>query len=164
MKMTTKFHQCVGVLFLAFLAAPRISIADAGTSGELTVAGLTGWLEAYGEAWESRDADKASRLFSEGSIYQVSPYEQPHTGREGIHVYWSEVTKDQRNVDFEFQVLSVAGYTGIAHWSAEFDAASSSARIRLDGIFVLEFNEDGRCRQLREWWHLQSNEGPGNAE
>jgi hypothetical protein len=25
--------------------------------------------------------------------------------------------------------------------------------VRLDGVFVLEFSEDGLCRSLREWWH-----------
>lgn len=28
-----------------------------------------------------------------------------------------------------------------------------------DGIFVLDFDENGNCRQLREWWHLKAEGG-----
>jgi hypothetical protein len=28
----------------------------------------------------------------------------------------------------------------------------------LDGIFLLEFNDEGLCRDLREWWHRAETE------
>lgn len=132
--------------------------ASAGQTGELTMAGLTAWLDAYGNAWESRDAEKAAMLFAEESSYQVTPYEEPHTGPDGVREYWAGVTENQRNIRFEYQPLSVSGNTGIAHWSAEFDVESGGTHIELDGIFVLEFDASGKCARLREWWHLNSQE------
>ncbi|MGH8246289.1 MAG: hypothetical protein ACREUU_07635, partial [Gammaproteobacteria bacterium] len=87
---------------------------------------------------------------------QDSPYEEPLLGPQGIHAYWTGVTKDQRNVEFRFQVIGVTGSTGIAHWSAAFDVETSKSRIELDGIFILDFDQSGKCRSLREWWHLRS--------
>lgn len=137
-------------------------ILVAGTAGanqaDLTMAELARWLEAYGDAWESRDPVKAAALFSEDSTYQVTPYEEAHQGPDGVAGYWAGVTAGQRNVQFEFQPLSVAGRTGIAHWSAEFDIEATGGRLVLDGIFVLDFDQNGKCRRLREWWHSKSED------
>ncbi len=77
-------------------------------------------------------------------------------GRAGIEEYWRGVTADQRDVQFESQVIAVNGNTGVAHWSAKFRLQSSGATIELDGVFVLEFNESGECSLLREWWHVRT--------
>ncbi len=150
-------------LTLVVLISVLISsgIARADSSADLTMADLTTWLDAYGDAWESRDPDSAASLFAEDASYKVTPYEDAHIGRSGIRQYWESVTANQRNVEFEHQPLSVTGNTGIAHWSAQFDVEPSKTHIELDGIFVLEFDEDGKCRQLSEWWHLASSDAEG---
>ena len=136
------------------LAVTNIGLA----SDELTMDELAAWLDAYGEAWESRDADKAATLFADDSTYQVTPYEDPHQGQESIRQYWAGVTENQRNVDFNHEPLSVNGNTGIAHWSAQFDIAPDGPHLELNGIFVLEFDQDCKCSRLREWWHLKGPE------
>lgn len=138
-----------------FIPAKATAFAD---EHELSMAELTAWLDAYGAAWENRDADAAAALFSEDSSCQVTPYEEPHLGPGGVHAYWSGVTENQRGVQFEHQPLSVTGNTGIAHWSAAFKAGPDGTPLQLDGIFVLEFDADGKCRKLREWWHLRAPE------
>jgi ketosteroid isomerase-like protein len=135
-----------------------ILLSGTASGDELTMERLGAWLDAYGEAWESRDADKAAVLFSEDSTYRVTPYEEPHRGPEGVRQYWAGVTENQRNVDFQHRALAVSGNTGIAHWSANFDVAPDGPHIELDGVFVLDFDDDGKCRRLREWWHLRSEE------
>ena len=65
-------------------------------------------------------------------------------------------TAGQRDVKFKYVVLSVKGSTGIAHWSAQFGVPDGPTIIKLDGVFLLEFDSGGKCRSLREWWHLQS--------
>jgi ketosteroid isomerase-like protein len=59
---------------------------------KLTMSELSNWLEAYGAAWETRDADAAAKIFSEDATYRVTPYEEPHKGRSGVHDYWAGVT------------------------------------------------------------------------
>ena len=152
--MTPQISRSRFPLTLIILISALISSGSAGA--ELTMADLTTWLDAYGDAWESRDPDSAASLFSEDSSYKVTPYEDAHLGRSGIRQYWESVTANQRNVDFEHTPLSVTGNTGIAHWSAQFDIEPGDTHLELDGIFVLEFGEDGKCQKLREWWHLKS--------
>ncbi len=144
------------LMFLAAFSSPWAASADQPV--HLTTSGLTSWLAAYGDAWESRDPEKAATLFSEDASYQVTPYEQPHIGRNGVREYWAGVTANQQNVQFESQTLGITGNTGIAHWSAEFDVVPAGIRIRLDGIFILEFDESGRCQRLREWWHSETDD------
>jgi ketosteroid isomerase-like protein len=143
-----------GFLFAVLVAAN----AAADGADALSREELDGWLAAYGKAWETRDANAAAALFTAEATYQDVPFDPPHQGQEGIRNYWSGVTKDQRNVKFGYEVIAVSGSTGIAHWTAEFDVEPSKAHLSLNGVFVLEFDADGRCRSLREWWHLKSAE------
>ncbi len=152
--LTASFRQpfSLAIMILLILGTGNAR-ADQFT---LTMSELSNWLDAYGAAWESRDADAAANIFSRDATYQVTPYEEPHVGRDGVRNYWADVTENQRNVEFEHRAISISGSTGIAHWSASFDVAPDGTKIELNGIFVLDFDEDGKCQRLREWWHLKA--------
>jgi SnoaL-like protein len=139
------------------LLAPR----PAGGGGQahaqnLTSATLEAWLERYGAAWEARDPALAGRLFTQEARYHEMPFDEPKSGRAGIEEYWRTVTADQRDVQFESEVIAVSGNTGVAHWSAKFRLESNGATVELDGAFVLEFDSAGLCSKLREWWHVRA--------
>ncbi|MBI2994301.1 MAG: nuclear transport factor 2 family protein [Gammaproteobacteria bacterium] len=138
--------------------ATALSAAEPAAQTVLSQEALAAWLTSYGEAWETRSADKAVTLFSADATYQDDPYQAPHLGHAGIHKYWSGVTENQRNVKFASKILGVSGATGFAQWTAEFDVEPSKSHILLNGVFVLEFDADGKCRSLREWWHLKTDE------
>jgi ketosteroid isomerase-like protein len=123
---------------------------------ELTPAALATWLAGYEQAWEQRDANRAAALFTENALYHEMPFDAPKKGRGGIRDYWTAVTADQRNIDFKSEIVAVNGRTGVARWSATFNSAASGARIELDGVFVLAFDANGLCSELREWWHVRS--------
>ena len=116
---------------------------------------LERWLGAYGEVWENRDAEGVAQLFQDDALYFETPYAEPFRGREGIKGYWSNVTADQRDITFESEPVGVIGNTGIAKWSAKFTLASNDAKVELNGVFLLDFNEQGLCTTLREWWHAR---------
>ena len=140
---------------IAFLALAVCCMSSAQAQS-LTNARLVAWLASYGAAWEARDPDRAMVLFTESARYHEMPFDEPKMGRKGIREYWATVTADQRNVQFQSQVLAVHGNTGIAHWSAKFQSQSTGAMLELDGVFVLEFDAtNGLCSSLREWWHLR---------
>lgn len=144
------------VLLIALIAP---AVAQESRSSQLTIEALTSWLDAYGAAWETRDPIAAAVLFSDDASYRVTPYEEAHLGTDAIREYWATVTAGQRNVRFQYEPLSVSGNTGIAHWSAQFDVEPDGGSIALDGIFVLDFDANGKCQQLREWWHLKAEGG-----
>ncbi len=117
--------------------------------------GLAGWLDAYGRAWEQRDADAVAAIFSTDALYYETPYSDPFRGREGVAAYWTRVTLDQRDIGFSSDPVGMIGATGVARWSARFTAVSSGAEVELNGVFLLQFDDDGLCTCLREWWHLK---------
>jgi ketosteroid isomerase-like protein len=117
---------------------------------------LDTWLQKYGAAWAARDATAAGSLFTADATYHEMPFDPVKQGRPAIQDYWKTVTADQRDIQFESQVIAVKGNTGVAHWKASFKLQSTGATIALDGVFVLEFDEKGQCKSLREWWHVKA--------
>lgn len=141
---------------LALGALIALALAALTASAEpIDERALTDWLRRYEQAWESRDAQAASSIFTEDALYYETPYAEPFRGRQGIADYWSGVTADQRDVDFTSEVIAVKDDVGIAHWNAKLTAASTGQRVELDGIFVLRFGEDGLVSELKEWWVLR---------
>ena len=114
---------------------------------------IRGWLEGYRLAWETRDPEAVIKLFSQEATYQETPFTQPMRGREAIRQYWSRaVVGAQEQVRFGYEILAFTDASAIAHWWASFVRVSTSARISLDGILLLAFDDEGKCKELREWW------------
>jgi hypothetical protein len=111
------------------------------------------WLTKYGQAWEKRAPQLAAALFSEDCRYFETPFSEPATGPDGVLKYWQAVPQGQTDIAFCFRILAVQAPTVIAHWSASLRRTANGTRVKLDGVFVLEFTDEGRCRTLREWWH-----------
>jgi hypothetical protein len=115
------------------------------------------WLDAYGKAWESRDAEAAAALYVENGTYRVTPFVEPMRGRKAIFEYWSNVARTEENVKFGYEILVASRELNIARWSASFVIAPQGLKTKLDGIFVISLDEQGRCTSLREWWHKQQD-------
>jgi hypothetical protein len=113
---------------------------------------LAAWLEAYGKAWESQDPDAAAAIFAPVATYQETPFDEPMRGREAIRQYWTTGSEYQRDVSFGYEILTVD--PAIAHWWVSYLAVKRDDEpTKVDGIFLLEFDEEGLCTSLREWWH-----------
>lgn len=122
----------------------------------LTPAAVAAWLARYKEAWEQRDPERAAALFTDDAAYHEMPFDAPKAGRAGVRDYWTSVTADQRGVAFESQVVAVNGAVAVARWNAKFTLASNGTRVELDGVFILRFERDELCSELREWWHVRT--------
>lgn len=115
------------------------------------------WLEEYGRAWRNRNPQAAADLFAEDGTYQVTPFVEPMSGRAAILAYWSQVARTEENIQFVYEVLAVTPEAGIARWWASFVIIPQRLQTKLDGIFLVSLDDDGRCRSLREWWHKEQH-------
>jgi hypothetical protein len=119
------------------------------------LAAFKSWLDAYGQAWENRNAEAAAALYAEDGTYQVTPFLEPLRGRKAIFEYWSEVTRTEEKVRFGYEILVSNAGLNIARWSASFVIVPQGLQTKLDGIFLISLDEEERCKSLREWWHKQ---------
>jgi ketosteroid isomerase-like protein len=114
---------------------------------------LQDWLNGYRQAWELQDADRAAGLFSEDALYYETPFDEPLSGREEIHRYWSDgAVSAQRDITFEFEILGVTGSTAVARWTACFTRVPSGITVELDGVLAATLDDRGLCSVFREWW------------
>lgn len=108
------------------------------------------WLEGYRKAWEEADTDGAVALFSEDAQYRSNIFQEPHRGHAGIDDYWSGVT----SVQSEVSVLMGKPFVDGDRVAAEFwtRMAIEGKPMTLAGCLLLEFDDAGLCRRLREYF------------
>src|SRR5216684_4077168 len=121
----------------------------------MTREAFAAWLEKYGRAWEARDAKAAVELYAEDGTYQVTPFVAQMRGRAAIFEYWTKVAQTEEQIQFGYEILAVTPEQGIAQWWASFTIVPQGLRTKLDGIFVIALDGQGKCTQLQEWWHKQ---------
>jgi hypothetical protein len=109
------------------------------------------WIDGYRAAWETRDPDAAAALFTEDASYRDTPYSEPALGRDGVRDYWAEVTATQEDVEFLSGTPVVEGDRAAVEWWVTM--LNGGAEVTLAGEFLLRFDENGLCRELREYWH-----------
>jgi ketosteroid isomerase-like protein len=111
------------------------------------------WIQDYAEAWRNHDADAAAGLFSERAVYRSSPFRPPAVGGDGIRAYWANATATQEDLDLRFGEPIVHGNRVVVEWWAAM--RDSGQEITLPGCLLLRFGPDGRCEELREYWHVE---------
>ena len=112
------------------------------------LAGLSEWLDAYGAAWESRDPEAATELFSEDAVYQWGPFAQRLRGPVMIREAWAEALETApQSAEFGYEILAATNRGGIVRWWRKSNGE------QLEGIFRLAFDETGQCKSLQVWWN-----------
>jgi ketosteroid isomerase-like protein len=116
-------------------------------------AGLTEWLDEYGRVWEARDPDGAAQLFAEDAVYQWGPFGRKLRGRPVIREAWADAVEDQRNIKFDYEVLTASARGGIVRWWVAADLPAEGVHSRNEGIFRITFDETGLCNKFEEWFN-----------
>ena len=121
----------------------------------MTFEHFSSWLDAYGQAWERRDADAAASLFTKEATYQWGPFEDPLRGRDAIRERWASAVAAQAEVSFGYEPLALSDDRGFARWWVSFAVPVARQRVRLEGIFEVALDEHGSCHAFREWWNAE---------
>lgn len=116
------------------------------------LAGLSEWLDAFGAAWEARDAQASCDLFTEDAVFQWGPFDQRLRGRVMIREWWAELFEQQEKVEFGYEVLAARQRGGIVRWW------TIAEKTKLEGIYKLAFEESGLCSDLHGWWNSDAPE------
>jgi hypothetical protein len=113
---------------------------------------LADWIEGYRRAWEEKDSGLLLSLFTEDASYRSSPFRQPNLGHDGIRAYWERAAGSQSGVEVRMGAPVVEGNVAVVEWWTTMDDADDGV-ITLVGCLLLQFAEDGRCCDLREYWN-----------
>ena len=71
---------------------------------------------------------------------------------------WQKDLKNQEDVHFSYDIITVNRELGVAHWDASFTRVSSGVRDELDGVFVVSLDDQGLCTEFRQWWVVKPRE------
>jgi uncharacterized protein (TIGR02246 family) len=120
----------------------------------LTRETVAAWLRAYARAWETYDPDAVADLFSEDATYLYHPFDEPIRGRLAIVASWIEDKDPAGTYDGRYEPVAIDGNLAVAHGrSRYFNDASKTELVReYDNLFLIEFDDQGRCRFFREWY------------
>ena len=114
---------------------------------------VTAWLDAYVHAWKTYDQKAIGDLFSEGAIYFYGPFHEPVQGRADIVASWLENPDVPNRYDGHYEPIMIEGNRTVTNGrSRYFEQDGSTLKSEFDNIFVLRFDDEGRCAEFREWY------------
>lgn len=117
-------------------------------------ASVTAWLDAYVRAWKTYDPDSIRALFAEDATYFYNPFDaDPVRGREAIVANWLEYRDAPGTYDAHYEPVAVEGNVAVANGRSSYFEADGKTLTRIfDNIFVLRFDDAGRCIEFRDWF------------
>jgi ketosteroid isomerase-like protein len=110
---------------------------------------VTSWVTAYERAWRTPGRDHLAGLFAEDASYRQGPYEQPVLGLPAIARMW-EAERDGPDELFRMtsEVVAIDGDTAVVRVDVWYgDPVDNEYR----DLWIMRFDEDGRCRSFEEW-------------
>ena len=115
---------------------------------------LQTWLDKYVEAWRTYNPAQIRDLFSEDALYLYSPFDEqnPVRGREAILADWLKQPDAAGSWKARYEPVAVEGSVGVAHGRTQYFNADGAITREFDNIFVLHFNDEGRCTRFTEWF------------
>ncbi|HYO75204.1 MAG TPA: nuclear transport factor 2 family protein [Thermoanaerobaculia bacterium] len=116
------------------------------------------WAERYFRSWKTKNPDDVRALFTEDAVYYYGPFRPPARGREEIVRRWVS-NAAQANVHCAHEVVAVSGAAAVIHWSVSFD--QPAGRLAMDGVLIVQLNENGLCYSHREWYVEETSPAPG---
>ena len=110
------------------------------------------WLDALGQAWINRDPKAAADICAQDVLYFETPFDKPLTSKKEVEDVWQEVPATQKDVEFDYEIISVNKEVGIAKWRSSFTRLPSEIRDTLDGIYMVKLDSNGLCKEFHQWW------------
>ena len=111
------------------------------------------WLAAYVAAWKIYDPVAIGNLFSEDAVYRYHPYDEPVRGREAIVASWLENRDTLGTYDGHYEAILVEGYRAASTGRSLYTEADGvTPKAEWYNLFLLSFDQEGRCSDFCEWY------------
>lgn len=123
------------------------------------------WLDKYVDAWRTYDPAQIADLFSEDALYYYSPWDEqnPLRGREEIVADWLREPNPAGSWEAHYVPVAVEGNVGVAQGRTRYFKPDRSIEREFDNIFVMHFDDAGRCVRFTEWYMQPRNASQTSA-
>ncbi|MDQ6714221.1 MAG: nuclear transport factor 2 family protein [Candidatus Dormibacteraeota bacterium] len=120
----------------------------------LTKERVAAWLADYVRAWDTYDSETIGSLFTEDATYAYHPFEEPVRGRLAIVASWLENKDAPGTYDGHYDPIAIDGDLAVAHGRSRYfkDASRTELDREYDNLFLIRFDDEGRCQSIREWY------------
>jgi hypothetical protein len=110
------------------------------------------WLDKYVDAWRTYDPAQIGDLFTEDALYFYSPFDEPVRGRDAIVKDWRAEPNALGSWEARYVPVAVEDNVGVAQGRSRYLRSDGSIEREFDNIFVLHFDDAGRCARFTEWY------------
>lgn len=119
------------------------------------------WLNRYIEAWRTYDAEKIGDLFSKDALYFYRPADEdnPVRGRMSIVASWLEQPDNPNSWNAHYDPIAVDGGVAVAQGRTRYMHEDGAIKREFDNIFVIHFDDEGRCSRFTEWYMQRPDPG-----
>jgi uncharacterized protein (TIGR02246 family) len=112
------------------------------------------WIRSYTKAWLKKDAKSIASLFAEDATYHSHPFRTVNQGRKSILEYTLGALDVGQVYEVRFGKPVVDGSrAAVEYWATMKEKAED---VTLAGCVTLHFSKNGLCKELHDYWVLQT--------
>ena len=112
------------------------------------------WVRNYAKAWLKKDAKAITSLFTEDATYHSHPFRPVTQGRKSILDYTLGALDVGQVYEVRFGKPVVEGSrAAVEYWTTMREKVED---VTLAGCVMLRFAKSGLCKELHDYWVLQT--------
>ena len=112
------------------------------------------WIRSYTKAWLKKDAKAIAALFTEDATYHSHPFRPVTQGRKSILDYTLGALDVGHVYEVRFGKPVVEGSrAAVEYWTTMKEKVED---VTLAGCVMLRFAKSGLCKELHDYWVLQT--------
>lgn len=110
------------------------------------------WVAGYERAWRSPGTEALADLFSADATYLPSPWAAPVGGLEAISRFWED-GRESPDEPFTMtsEIVAVDAPHAVVRVTVDYGAGPTTSPERWRDLWVLRFDDGGRCEAFEEW-------------
>jgi hypothetical protein len=115
------------------------------------------WLDRYIQAWRTSDAAEIVELFGRDAEYRYHPADDPILGPQDIAASWLVDADEPTSWDAWYRPYTVEVDRAVATGVSTYFHDDGTVDRVFDNVFLLAFDEEGRCTRFTEWFVQRSD-------
>ena len=109
------------------------------------------WTKEFMESWKALDWKRTLETLDKNVEYYENPIDKPCQNFEEGTNLWNIVADNQKDISYEFEIISYNENTCIVNWQMTRTMTKSEIKQKIDGIFQVSIDDEGKCTFFKQW-------------